>query len=265
MNGKKKPVFAIILLSLKVFVYPQEDNEDNSLKLFIYPQEDNEENAENNSEDIRAYTDFGVDEGITIYREPPTAEENYILDHLNGVSSERKNFIEHEFLAEAGFRRTGNIKFRKSNSSEKALSVLHGVFHALSFGIAPMKPFFEIEYGKLPKGEYYKFESILYLSKYNACSREILAAIELEYKLQIEFSNGILYSDNINYYTEENIKQFEALASILPDSIEGFRQLRERYLNIELPKIKAALEKYKNPDENYLRAIQNLKNWSIKN
>ena len=81
----------------------------------------------------------------------------------------------------------------------------------------------------------------------------------MEYKLQIEFCNGILHQNNINYYTEKNIKRFEELVLILPDSNEGYSKLKGRYLNIELPKIKAALERYKNPSENYLRALENLK------
>jgi hypothetical protein len=226
-----------------------------SIKLFIYPQENNNLGIENESE----YIDFGIDEGIIIYGEPPDPDEDYILLNLNGFQTERENFIENKFLAEAGFRRSGNIKYRKTKGSEKALSVLHGITHAFSFGIVPMKPYFEIEYGELPKGEYYAFESIIYTSKYKYYSPAILTAIELEYKLQIEFCNGILHQNNINYYTEENIKRFEELVLILPDSIEGYSQLKGRYLNIELPKIKAALERYKNPSENYLRALENLK------
>jgi hypothetical protein len=50
--------------------------------------------------------------------------------------------------------------------SEKVLSILHGLGHAfneISFGLVqiPMKPFFEIDYSKLPEGDYYKFEQII--------------------------------------------------------------------------------------------------------
>lgn len=244
MKIEKKQIFLVGLLSLRLFVYPQENND-----------------IENKNE----YNDFGTDQGITIYAELPNPDEDYILESLNGFPSERKNFIENEFLADAGFRRSGNIKFRKSGGSEKTLSVLHGITHAFSFGIVPMKSFFEIEYGELPKGEYYNFESIIYTSKYKKYSLEMLTALELEYKLQIEFCNGILYSGNINYYSEENIQKFEELALMLPDFIENFGHLKNRYLKVELPKIKAALERYKNPSENYLRAIENLGNLGIKN
>jgi hypothetical protein len=236
----------------------------------MYGQENNTEN--------NPY-DFITDTGTAIYVTIPKNDENEkdiseeqkdgekdyslveknILTQLNGTLSERKSFIEEDFLKSAGFRRTGNVKFRKTDTAEKALSGLHGLGHALVPGI-PMKPFFEIEYGALPKGQYYDFSSVLYTSKYKNYSREILIALELEYKLHIEFCNGILYSENIRYYTNENIKKFEELASLLPNS---FKQLKERYLQSELPKIKKALERRENPGEDYLRAVQNLRNFGI--
>jgi hypothetical protein len=48
------------------------------------------------------------------------------------------------------------------------------------------------------------------------------------------------------------------LALSLPDSPPGIKQAKDRYLNVELPKIKAALERFKNPSENALRARENL-------
>jgi len=76
--------------------------------------------------------------------------------------------------------------------------------------------------------------------------------------LQIEFCNGIIIQDKISYYTDENINKFERLTLGLPDFPENVYQAKNRYLN-ELQKIKAALERYKNPSENNLRALQNLK------
>jgi hypothetical protein len=160
----------------------------------------------------------------------------------------------------AGFRKTGNIRYRKSKTSEKILSVLHGVGHAFSFGKIPMLPFSEIEYNELPSGEYYKFEQIIPASKYRTVSPEILIILELEYKLQIEFCNGILIErNNLKHYTENNIKYFEELILKLPELSESIKKIKDRFLNIELPRIKAALERYKNPTEDYLRARENLK------
>jgi hypothetical protein len=234
------------------------------INVIIFSQED-----DNNIEDEIFY-DYDMAPGITIYGEipqeySPETMEGYIINQLNGFPSERKEFIETELLEESGFRRTGNVRYRKSNGSEKALSVLHGVSHAFSFGIVPMIPFSEIDYAELPTGEYYKFEQIILTSNYRNISPEVLIILELEYKLQIEFCNGILIeSNNLNYYTENNIKYFEELIMKLPELPESIRKLKERYLNIELPKIKSALERYKNPTEDYLRARENLKeiyNW----
>jgi hypothetical protein len=229
------------------------------INVIIFSQEN-----DNNIED-EIYYDYGMAHGITIYGEKPEeyspeTMEGHIINQLNGFPSERKEFIETELLEEAGFRRTGDVRYRKSKGSEKALSVLHGVSHALSFGIVPMIPFFEIDYAELPNGEYFNFEQVILTSNYRNISPEVRIILELEYKLQIEFCNGILIeSNNLNYYTENNIQYFEELIMKLPELPESIKELKERYLNIELPKIKSALERYKNPTEDYLRARENLK------
>jgi len=208
--------------------------------------------------------DFGISEGITIYGQRPIVV--YILDHINGTQSDRKKFIEIDFLEGAGFRRTGDVKFRKTETSEKALSVLHGVGQMFNwvgqifgFGSIPMRPFSETEYDRLPKGEVYKFESVFIKSNFKDITPEVLIVIELEYMLQIEFCNGIIIRDNIKYYTDENINKFEILILRLPDFPENIYQAKNRYLN-ELQKIKAALERHRNPSENDLRALKNLEN-----
>jgi hypothetical protein len=202
------------------------------------------------------YYDTGTAKGLTVYGERRSIDA-HVLDKLNGPLSSRKQFIETEFLEASGFRRTGNVRYRRSTGSEKATSVLHGFGHLFSFGIVPMKPFYEIEHDRLPRGEYYKFESVFARSNFTNVTPETLIIMELEYMLQIEFSNGILIRDNINHYTDENINKFEGLILRLPDSPEDIYQTKNRYLN-ELKKIKAALERYRNPSENYLRALENL-------
>ncbi|MDR2718126.1 MAG: hypothetical protein LBB89_08700 [Treponema sp.] len=214
------------------------------------------------------YYDSGMAGNITIYGERSKEYDSesmdaYVLKQLNGSSSDRRQFIETDFLEKAGFRRTGNVKYRKSETSEKLLSVLHGVSHLFSFGIVPMKPFFEIEYDELPKGKYYQFESVIIKNNFINATPEILIVIELEYKLQIEFCNGIIIQNNTDYYTDENIDKFEKLISKLPDYPESIKQIKNRYSG-ELLKIKAAFERHKNPSENYLRALQNVGN-SFKN
>jgi hypothetical protein len=241
--------------------------------MVIYSQETNNDNNlfdKNNAEEDPFYY-YGTDEGITIYGEIPKeypleTPEGFILDKLKGYSSEREKFIETDFLEKSGFRRTGDIRYRKSKMSEKALSVLHGVGHAFSSGFTfglvpiPMKPFFEIEYNELPEGEYYKFEQIILTSNYRNLSSEVLIVLELEYKLQVEFCNGILTErNNLGYYTEENIKYFEELITKLPELLNSIKMIKDLFLNIELPRIKSALERYKNPTEDYLRAKENLK------
>jgi len=229
-----------------------------------YAQEVNDEDFD----DI--FYDFESAQGITVYAEQPKEYEPesknaYVLNHLNGSFTDRKQFIEMEFLKESGFRQSGNVKYRKTKTSEKTLSVAYGVLHLLSLGSIPMKPFFEVEYDKLLKGESYKFESVFIKSDYKDVSPEVLTVMELEYMLQIEFRNGIIIQDNINnyrnvnYYTDENINKFEKLILDLPDFPESIYQAKTRYLG-ELQKIKTVFERYKNQSEDYLRAVQNLKN-----
>jgi hypothetical protein len=214
--------------------------------------------------------DFESSKGITVYAEQPKeyaaeSKNAYVLNQINGSFSDRKQFIETDFLDKSGFRRNADVKYRKTTASEKIYSVLSGVVSIFSNGLTPIKPFFGIEYDKLPKGEAYKFESVFIKSDYKDVSPEVLTVMELEYMLQIEFRNGIIIHDNINnysnvnYYTDENINKFEKLILELPNAPESIYQAKNRYLN-ELPRIKAAFERYKNPSENYLRAVQNLKN-----
>jgi hypothetical protein len=190
-------------------------------------------------------------DAIIIYGERPI--DAYVLNKLNGSQSDREQFIENDFLRESGFLKSGNVKFRNTQTSEKIMSILHGTAHLFSFGLVPMKPFFEIEYEKLQKGEYYKFETIFTKSKFKDVSYEVFIIMELEYKLQIEFFNGRILQDNIKYYTDENIKYFEELILRLPNFPENIVQIKNRYLN-ELKMIRSSYERYKNPSDNYLRA-----------
>ena len=210
------------------------------------------------------YLDFGMAEGITIFGErpkefEPETTEAYILNQLNGTPTQRAQFIETDLLKEAGFRRTGNVRFRKTSASEKALSVVYGIGHAFG-GIIPMKPFREVEYERLPNGVFYSFETVIDSSELQNISPDVLSAIKLEYMLQIHFCNGIVYSNNANYYTEENINRFETLILELPEYSEYLWQIKERFLNIELPKIKKAYERHTNPSEDNTRALENLNN-----
>jgi hypothetical protein len=216
--------------------------------------------ADDNLDD--SYYDTGMAGGITIYGE--RSIDTHVLNQLNGSASDRKQFIETEFLEVSGFRRTGNVRYRKSTGSEKALSVLHGIGHLLSLDIipVPMKPFSEIEHDRLPKGEYYTFESVFVKSNFTKVSPEIAILMELEYMLQIEFGNGIIIQDTLHYYTDENIAKFEGLIFGLPDYPESIYRAKNRYAN-ELKKIKAALERYKNPGEYYLRAMENWKSLGL--
>jgi hypothetical protein len=220
----------------------------------------------NNEIDDEEFFDAGAGVGLIFYAErpkefEPETKNAYVMNQLNGSLTERKQFIETDFLEDAGFRRTGNVKYRKTDSSEKALSVLHGIASMISFGLVPQRPFLEVEYGQLQNGQYYSFESVFIQSNYKDVTPEVLTIIELEYMLQIEFRNGIIIRDNINYYTDENINKFESLILDLPDLPESVYQSKNRFLN-ELKKIKAALERYRNPSENYLRALENLKGGS---
>jgi hypothetical protein len=206
------------------------------------------------------YYDTGTAGGLTVFGERPLDSESmdaHVLNKLNGSLSDRKKFIETEFLEESGFRRTGNVRYRKSTGSEKASSVLHGLAHLFSFGIVPTKPYSEIEYDRLPKGEYYKFQSVFIKSNFKNVTPEVLTLMELEYMLQIEFCNGIVIRDSINYYTDAHIDKFEKLILSLPDLPESIQKAKSRYSN-ELQKLKAALERYRNPSEDYMRAMDNL-------
>jgi hypothetical protein len=216
----------------------------------VYAQEtDNNENL--NNED----NDFGTAGGITIYGQQPL--DVYVLDQINGPVSERKQFIETDFLEESGFRRTGNVKYRQTTHSERALSVLHGIGHLFSFGIIPMKPFSEVEYDRLPKGKVYNFETVFIKSNFKDVTPEVLTVIELEYMLQMEFCNGVIIQDNIDYYTDENINKFEKLILRLPNFPENIQKAKNRYLN-ELRRIRTALERQRKPSEDNIRALQNL-------
>jgi hypothetical protein len=205
------------------------------------------------------YYYYMMGEGITVYGERSPAETR-ILSALNGSLSSRRNFIENDLLNNAGFRRTANVRYRKTDASEKGLSILHGFGHLFSFGIIPTTPFFEIDYARLPRGQYYSFESVIIHSEFNNLSLDVYNVLKLEYMLQIEFANGIIISDTVNYYTDENIERFENLILSLPDSPESIRLVKERYLNIELPKVKRAFYRYNNPSENNIRAMENLRN-----
>jgi hypothetical protein len=83
--------------------------------------------------------------------------------------------------------------------------------------------------------------------------------MKLEYMLQIEFCNGMIIQDTVNNYTDENIFRFEELIKKLPDHPESITQSKKRFMN-ELKKIKSSLERYRNPSEDYLKAMENLKN-----
>ena len=206
------------------------------------------------------YYDSGMAEEIIIQGEKEYdagSVEAHVLNRINGTVSDRKRFIETEFLEDSGFRRTGDVKYRKTNAEEKTFSALQGLVHLFSLGLVPIKPFFEVEYDRLPKGDHYRFESVIIKNNLINAAPEVLTIVELEYMLQVEFCYGIALQDNVKYYTDENIKKFEKLISKLPDYPESVKKAKTRYSN-ELKSIKAALERYNNPSENYLRALQNL-------
>jgi hypothetical protein len=77
--------------------------------------------------------------------------------------------------------------------------------------------------------------------------------------LHIEFCDGIAAQGNIAYYTVENVEKFKALAQSLPDSPDVVLQLKNRYLNTELPKIQSSFDRHKNPGEDNARALHNLR------
>jgi len=206
------------------------------------------------------YYDYGMAEELIIQGEKEYDAESveaHVLNQINGTVSDRKRFIETELLEDAGFRRTGDVKYRKTNAEEKTFSALQGLVHLFSLGLVPMKPFFEVEYDRLPQGDHYKFESVIIKNDLINAAPEVLTIIELEYMLQVEFCYGIVMQDNVKYYTDENIKKFENLISKLPDYPESVKKAKTRYSN-DLRSIKAALERYNNPSENYLRALHNL-------
>jgi hypothetical protein len=127
-------------------------------------------------------------------------------------------------------------------------------------GAVSLKPFFEENFERLPAGVFYNFNQIFISSQFKSVSREVQTIMELEYMLQIEFSDGFLIQNwNDNYYNDNNINKFERLAESLPELPIDIKQIKNRYIYIELPKIKDALERNKNPGENYLRARENLK------
>jgi hypothetical protein len=243
-----------ILILLALFVYQTAFAED------LPDTVESVQNEEN-------YYDYGISKGLTVYDEDPRPEfpskltETYILFRLTGLSDGREQFIKNDLLKNAGFRNAANARFRKTRGAEKGLSMLHGITHAFSLGLVPMRPFFEVDYDRLPQGEFYTFDTVVPEDWFRNISPELRKTIELEYMLQAEFCNAILIRHyNAGNYTEENIAKFEALARSLPDDVSPeIKQLKGRYLNEELPRIKAALERYKNPSEMALIARENLR------
>jgi hypothetical protein len=205
------------------------------------------------------YYDYGTSGGVTLYDDQLESVEARILTVLNGFSSVREQFIKNDLLRDAGFRSGGAVRFRKTDGAEKAAAVLQGIMHAFSLGIVPAAPFSEVNYAQLPGGEFYEFEAVFSTSRLRNVPPELRISIELEYMLQVGFCDGILIRQyNADYYNEENIAKFEKLAASLPDSPPAVKQIKDRYLNSELPRIKAALERFENPSEIYLTARQNL-------
>jgi hypothetical protein len=263
MNIKR--IFFYVLfftLALNSPVYSQEDTAENENGVENETGVDvdiENEIIDNEINENEFFYLWGEAEGITVYGEfSPYSAEARVLDALSGSLLNRRQFIENALLEQAGFRRTANAKYRNTNAQEKIESMLHGIFSSFTFGLVPIIPFLEVEYDRLPRGKYYSFEAVIIASDLINVSPDVLLVLELEYMLQIEFNNGILYEDNRNYYTEENINKFERLALRLPDTSEAISMIKERYLNIELPRIKSAYDRYNRPSENYLRALQNL-------
>lgn len=205
------------------------------------------------------YNDFGMAEGITIFGDfPPDSAEASILAKIGGLAVDRERFVKEDLLRDAGFQRNGNAKYRQTTGGEKTISVLRGVFHAVSLGMVPMKPFLEVEYERLPRGNFYRFDRVIDASPLKDLAPEVRAVMELEYMLQVEFVNGALVRGwNEKYYSPRNIAKFEELAASLPASPPSVEKLKNRYLNEELPRIKAALERFENPGEDYLQARRN--------
>jgi hypothetical protein len=204
------------------------------------------------------YQDYDISGGVTVYGGSSESLEAGILARLNGFSVDREQFIEGELLRNAGFHRGANARVRATTGREKSMALLQGMVHAFLGGI-PLRPLFEVRYGDLPEGVFYRFETVIYGNPLGNVSAEVRTAMELEYMLQVEFCDGVLIRDwNVNYYTEENIDYFEELARSLPDTSPAIQQLKDRYLNDALPRIRGALERYRNPSESALRARQNL-------
>ncbi|MDR0540330.1 MAG: hypothetical protein LBG74_07520, partial [Spirochaetaceae bacterium] len=200
--------------------------------------------ADKGASDTGSYEDFGESGGITIYAKKPAYEE-YILKQLNGFEYERENFIRDDVLKKAGFQRTATARFRKTTSKEKAASVFHGLAHVLSFSIVPLKPFAEIEYAALPEGTFFPFEQVITTSPYRDAATDVRTCMELEYMLYVELCNGIVIQNwNTKYYTEKNIAKFEKLARSLPDNPPEIQKLKDRFLNQELPRVRAALARF---------------------
>jgi hypothetical protein len=210
------------------------------------------------AEEEEKYYDYGISGGVTLYGQGESVEAR-ILAILNGFSDGREAFIKNDLLKNAGFRSTAAVRFRKTTGAEKSEAVLQGIMHAFSLGIIPVISFSEVNYGRLPPGEFYEFEAVFASSRLRNVSPELRTAIELEYMLQAEFCGGILIRRyNADYYTEENIAKFEKLAASLPDSPPAIKQIKDRCLNTDLPRIKAALERFENPSEAYMIARENL-------
>ena len=155
------------------------------------------------------YYDFVDIEGITIIADrilefTPESVEARILTSLNGSVEERRQIIQNDLLQNAGFRGTGNVRFRKTDTSEKVISLLGGLFRGLTFSfISPTEvPLLEIEYARLPRGEFYSFDSVIFHSELSSISPYVLNILRIEYMLQVEFGNGFLIEDTKRYYTE---------------------------------------------------------------
>jgi hypothetical protein len=209
-------------------------------------------------EEEEKYYDYGISGGVTLYDQGESVEAR-ILTILNGFSDGREAFIKNDLLKNAGFRSGAAVRFRKTTGAEKSEAVLQNIMHAFSLGVVPIIPFSEVNYDQLPLGEFYDFEAVFASSRLKNVSPELRTAIELEYMLQTGFCGGILIRHyNADYYTEENIAKFETLAASLPDSPPSIKQIKDRCLNTDLPRIKAALERYENPSEIYMTARDNL-------
>ena len=230
----------------------------------IYPVIFAEDTFDSDLDDM--YHDLGAASGIIIFGERQEefvneSIEANILSALNGSLSDRRRVIENDLLENAGFRRTGNARFRRTTREEKAMSMLHGITRMLSLGLVQVREssFFIIEYGRLPDGVFYPFSTVITVSELHNIYPSVRLAMEIEYMLQMKFTNGVLFSGNVHHYTDENINKFETLILELPEFPESIQQLRKRYLNIELPRIRQVLERHRNPSEDHIRALENLR------